>query len=154
MPGLETVLEKNLLTQIWSPRSLRSSLACEIILGELVLVELGDVGVSYDQSIAVRDDEELLYLCVYVCLVTKSCQILCDSTDCSPPGSSVLGILQARILDWVAMLFSRGSAWPRDRTRVSYSAGGFFTTEPPGNISVFVPRCSVDNFLFVSSTLK
>ena len=37
------------------------------------------------------------------------CLTLCDSTDCSPPGSSVLGILQARILEWVAMLFSRGS---------------------------------------------
>ena len=86
---------------------------CEIILGELVLVELGDVGVSYDQSTAVRDDEELLYLCVFVCvcLVTKPCLILCDPMDCSPPGSSVHGILQARILDWIAMPFSRGSAW-------------------------------------------
>ena len=37
------------------------------------------------------------------------CLTLCDSPDCSPPGSSVLGILQARILEWVAMLFSRGS---------------------------------------------
>ena len=46
--------------------NLRSSFTCEIILDELVLVELGDVGVSCDQSIAVRDDEELLYLCVCV----------------------------------------------------------------------------------------
>ena len=44
--------------------------------------------------------------------------------DCSPPGSSVHGILQARILEWVAISFSRGSSRPRDRTCVSYIAGG------------------------------
>ena len=45
---------------------------------------------------------------------------LCDPTDCSPPGSSVHGILQARMLEWVAMPSSRGSSRPWDRTRVSY----------------------------------
>ena len=52
--------------------------------------------------------------------------------DYSPPGSSVHGILQARILEWVAIPFSRGSSQPRDRTQVSHIAGGFFTVEPPG----------------------
>ena len=47
--------------------------------------------------------------------------------DCSLPGSSVHGILQARILEWVAISFSRGSSWPRDRTPVSCIAGRFFT---------------------------
>jgi len=47
--------------------------------------------------------------------------------DCSPPGPCVLGILQARILEWVAIPFSRGSFQPRDRTQVSHIAGGFFT---------------------------
>ena len=47
--------------------------------------------------------------------------------DCSPPGSSVHGILQARILEWVAMPFSRGPSWPRDWTWVSSIAGRFFT---------------------------
>ena len=50
--------------------------------------------------------------------------------DCSLPGSSVLGIFLARILEWVAISFSRGSSWPRDRTHVSCVfciAGGFFT---------------------------
>ena len=47
--------------------------------------------------------------------------------DCSPPGSSVHGILQARILEWVAELSSRGSSWPRDRTWLSCIAGRFFT---------------------------
>ena len=60
-------------------------------------------------------------------LVAQSCLILCDSVDCSPPGSSVHGILQARILEWVAIPFSRGSFQPRDQTWVSHTAGGFFT---------------------------
>ena len=47
--------------------------------------------------------------------------------DCSPPGSSVHGILQVRILKWVATPFSRGSSWPRDWTQVSCIAGGFFS---------------------------
>ena len=47
--------------------------------------------------------------------------------DCSPPGSSVHGILQARILEWVAIPLSRGSSQPRDRTWVSHTAGRFFT---------------------------
>ena len=52
---------------------------------------------------------------------------LCDPMDCSLPGSSVRGILQARILEWVTYPFSRGSSQPRDRTQVSSIAGGFFT---------------------------
>ena len=55
-----------------------------------------------------------------------------DCIDYSPPGSSVHGILQARILEWVAMPSSRGSSWPRDQTCISCIAAGFFTTEPPG----------------------
>ena len=53
----------------------------------------------------------------------QSCLTLCDFMDCSPPGSSVHGILQARILEWVAMPSSRGSSRPRDRTCVSYVSG-------------------------------
>ena len=47
--------------------------------------------------------------------------------DCSPPGSSVHRILQARILEWAAISYSRGSSWPRDWTHVSCIAGVFFT---------------------------
>ena len=50
----------------------------------------------------------------------------------SPPGSAVCGILQARILEWVVISFSRVSSWFRDRTHVSCLASGFFTTVPPG----------------------
>ena len=60
-------------------------------------------------------------------LVAQSYLILCDPMDCSPPGSSVLGILQARILEWVAIPLSRGSSRPRDQTWVSCIAGRFFT---------------------------
>ena len=58
-----------------------------------------------------------------------SCSVMSDSLrlhGLSPPGSSVHGILQARILEWVAMPFSRGSSQPRDRTQVSCVVGGFF----------------------------
>ena len=58
-----------------------------------------------------------------------------EPMDCSLPGSSVHRTLQARILEWVAIPFSRGSSWPRDRTWVScdsYIAGRFFTAEPAG----------------------
>ena len=60
-------------------------------------------------------------------LVTQLCPTLCDLVDCSPPGSSVHGILQARILEWVAISFSRGFSPPRDQTQVSCTAGRFFT---------------------------
>ena len=66
------------------------------------------------------------------CLLPKSCPILWDPQDCSPPGSSVHGISQARILEWVAISFSRGSSRPRDTAHISCLAGRFFTTEPPG----------------------
>ena len=60
-------------------------------------------------------------------LVTQSCPTLCNPIGCSPPDSSVRGILQARILEWVAIPFSRGSSQPRDWTWVSQITGRFFT---------------------------
>ena len=63
---------------------------------------------------------------VYV-LIAQLCPTLCDPIDCSPPGSSVHGILQAGTLEWVAIPFSRISSWPRNWTPVSYIAGRFFT---------------------------
>ena len=58
--------------------------------------------------------------------VGQSCPTLCDPVDCRPPGSCVHGISQARILEWVAISFSRGSSRPRDRTRVTRIAGRHF----------------------------
>ena len=72
--------------------------------------------------------------------VTQSCPTLCNSMNYSLPGSSVLGLLQARILEWVAIPFSRGSSLPRDLPRVSWFAGRSFTVwatrEAP---SLFLP---------------
>ena len=56
---------------------------------------------------------------VCTCSVTKSCSTLCKPMDCSPPGSSVHGISQARILEWIAISSSRGSSWLRDQTSIS-----------------------------------
>ena len=64
--------------------------------------------------------------CVW--LVTQLCPTLWDPMGCSPPGSSMHGILQARILKWVAFPFSRESSQPKDQTQVSCIAGGFCTT--------------------------
>ena len=57
-------------------------------------------------------------LSLRVCSVTQSCPILCGLRDCSPSGSSIHGIFQARILDWVAISFSRGSFGPREQTHI------------------------------------
>jgi len=74
----------------------------------------------------------LFWVLFFVCFFKScSCSVVsaCDPLDCSPPGSSVHGIFQARIPEWVAISFSRGSSWLSDWTLisyVSYTAGGFF----------------------------
>ena len=62
--------------------------------------------------------------------LAQSCPTLCDPMDCSPPGSSVHGVLQARTLEWAAIPISRGSSPPRGQARGSCMAGGFFTACP------------------------
>ena len=61
----------------------------------------------------------LFWKCIrnFMFKVTQSCLTLCDPVDCGPPGSSIHGILQARILEWVAISFSRGSSQPRIEPR-------------------------------------
>ena len=59
--------------------------------------------------------------------VAQSCPAIYHPTDCRPPGSSVRGILQARIVEWVAISFPEKSSWPRDRTQVSHITSRFFT---------------------------
>ena len=95
-----------------------------------------------------------------MCMRAKSLQsypTLCDPRDCSPPGSSLHGILQARTLEWVAMPSSRGSSWLRNQTcvsRLSCTAPGFFTPEPQGKpwwtaiaLSSFSELLILKNFL-------
>ena len=79
-------------------------------------------------------------VCVCVCVCVCACAwagarlvTLCNHMDCSPPGSSVHGILQAKILEWVAISFSRGSSKPRDWIWVSCILGRFFTICGEGN---------------------
>ena len=71
---------------------------------------------------------------VLACSVAKSSLTLCDPMACSPPGSSVHRISQARILEWIAIFYSSGSLQPKDGTQVSYLAYRFFTIEPPGDL--------------------
>ena len=92
-------------------------------------------------AFALLSDEKLEFTNVILILILKSesevaqsCLTLCDPMDCSPQGSSVHGILQARILKWVAISFSRGSSWPRDQTQVSRIAGRRFNLWSPGKL--------------------
>ena len=79
-------------------------------------------------------------------IITQSCLTLCDPMDCSPPGSYVPGILQARILEWVDIPFSRGSSQRRDQTQVSCIAGRCFM--------VWATRKALKNQLYSSLKKK
>ena len=100
-----------------------------------------------------------LNLILNVCLCAKSflsCPSLCNHMDCSPPGSSVHGVLQARILEWVAMPFFKGSFWPRDGTMFLLSpalAGRFLTISTTWealilNITYQLPFFKKKNYCF------
>ena len=86
----------------------------------------------------------LLHMCV---LAPQLCPTLCDPMDCSPPGSSVPGILQAKILEWAANPLSRGSSLPRDGTQVSCVAGRFFTIGAIGEALFIIYSASVSMFV-------
>ena len=78
------------------------------------------------------------YLHVLCVLISQSCPTLCDPMDCGLPGFSVHGILQARILEWVAIPFSRGTSQPRDQTLVTCITGRFFTVWATGKSCLHV----------------
>ena len=82
----------------------------------------------------------MVFLCV---LVVQLCPTLCNPTDCALPGSSIDGILQARILEWVASSFSRGSSQHRDRTQASHTVGRPPPSEPPGKPLVFLKQTKI-----------
>ena len=69
----------------------------------------------------------LIFLYESESLFSQSCLTLCDPMDCSLPGSSVHGIFQARVLEWIAISFSRGFSRPRYPTRVFHIVGRRFT---------------------------
>ena len=72
--------------------------------------------------------ENMHYMLEVKVFVTQSCPTLCNPVDCGPPDSSVHRIFQARIMEWVAILFCRGSSQSRDQTHISCIAGGFLFT--------------------------
>ena len=89
---------------------------------------------------------QLITKCISLCAKSVQwCPTLCGPMDWSPPGSSVHGILQARILEGFAMPSSRGSSWPRDQTWVFHIAGRFFTlwaTKVPSTYGLEGHKCS------------
>ena len=74
-----------------------------------------------------KNNDQRICTGISVLVSAQSCLTLCDPMDCSLPGFSVHEIFQARVLEWVAISFSRGSSWPRDWTQVSCIAGWRFT---------------------------
>ena len=89
-------------------------------------------------------------VCIHAKLL-QLCTALRDPMDCSPPGSSVHGILQARILQWVVISSSMRSSQPRDQTCVfwgSYIAEELITTEPPGKPKSKADNCKCDKVIF------
>ena len=90
----------------------------------------------------------------YISSVAQSCSTLCDPMDCSLPGSSVHGILQARVLEWVAISFSRGSSQPRDQTQVSHTAGRRFKGSPKQFFFLNVCCCCMLSCSIVSDSLR
>ena len=90
------------------------------------------------------------------CSVAQLCPTLCDPMDCSPPGSSVHGILQAEILDLVAMPFSKGSSQPGIEPRSSILRVDSLPSEPPGKPAEVLdlpPNLSARNIFFARTAL-
>ena len=98
---------------------------------------------TLDSQLLRREDSQGQFRKKVKVLVTQSCPTLCDSMDCSLPVSTVHGILQARILEWVAMPSSRGSPRPRDQTRhclyLLHWQACSSPSEPPGKPMVSSP---------------
>ena len=88
--------------------------ACYLTMMSIVLFICGPRMVRHTSQMVRRTETKICVVClahVCVCLVDQSCLILCNPVDCSPPGSSVHGILQARILEWVTISFSNAWKW-------------------------------------------
>ena len=99
------------------------SLESVMLSNHLILILLSHMHTSRLLS-TFTSYHQVLFVCV---LVAQSCLTLCDPMDCNLLGSSIHGIFQARILEWVVISFSRGSSPPRDRTQVSRTVGKLFT---------------------------
>ena len=108
------------LLRSWAFPCKNLGLGCHFLLQGIFLSQGSNVSVLYLYHwVTGNIDIEIV--------VAQSCPTLCDSMDCSLPGSSLHGIFQARVLEWVAISFSRRSSRPRDQTRVSRIVGRCFT---------------------------
>ena len=96
------------MTGVWGQSTAAITKAAPLVIKGMNTNEIAFIGLSQSE-------------------VAQSCPTLCNPMDCSLLGFSVHGIFQARVLEWVAISFSRGSSWPRDRTQVSCIAGRHFT---------------------------
>ena len=139
--GCHALLQGIFLTQGWNPGFL--PLLCWQ-RGSLPLVPPGKPTYKYikDTWPSILDSVRAQSL--------QQCLTLCNPMDCSPPGSSVHGILQGGTLEGVAIAFSGGSSQPRDQThisRVSCIAGGFFTTESLGKPLSQMVICTLKRFV-------
>ena len=106
-----------LLSTLWLLLMLKDDLFVGFWI--LFIAEVSQIPVLYLQYFPWQ--LHLKKLCVCMCFKSlQSCPTLCNPMDGSSPGSSVCGILQARILEWVVMPSFRGSSWPREQTHVSY----------------------------------
>ena len=81
--------------------------------------DMDRLGDSQSEGSELEREKQISYVCTYM-LSLQLCPTLCDPMDYSPPGSSVHGILQLRILEWTDISYSRGSFQPRDQTLMSY----------------------------------
>jgi len=96
-----------------------------------------------------------IYICMSVCVLLIVVQLLShvqlfyDSVDCNPPGFSVCGISQARILEYGAISFSTGSYWPRNQIPVSFIVGRSFSSEPPRRPSIYMYLSFLRFFLII-----
>ena len=96
------------------------------------------------------DRESSAHMSACMCAKSlQSCPTLCNPRDCSPPGSSVHGILQARKLEWVTMPSSKGSSQPRDRTSISYVCCSFKGHFFKGGFSPSSPTQQAGPLLFI-----
>ena len=126
---LNHILVASKFWQLWT--KLLQTCVCRLLCGHKTSVHLGKYHEAQLQNCLVRlylvfkknlqtifqSGCTILYSCC--CLVVNSCLTLCDPIDCSPPGPSVHEISHARILECIAISFSRVSSWPRNRTHVS-----------------------------------
>ena len=122
-----------------------TGVGCHFLLQGVFLTQGSNSCLLHQQEASLLLSHLGIPICIHMCVCAKSlqsCPTLCDPVDYSLPGSSVLGILQARILEWVAMLSSRGNLPnPRIEPESLMSptlAGGFFTTEATWEAHVYI----------------